>query len=158
VGGLEETQLGVKLIDWNAAYEPFGGLGGAGGGGFFGGAPDPVAAKAICLVLDRFNASAKVRLSAFEAAIVESGVHSLPYGDRDSLGVFQQRPSMGWGTPAQILDPVYAATQFISRAIHADTGQSAGQLAQKVQVSAFPDRYDGVAVQAAGLLQSFCGG
>ena len=157
VGGLEETMLGVKLIDWNAAALPFGGLGGAGGGGFYGGAPDPVVAGAICQVLARYNAPPKVQLAAFEAAIVESGVHNLRYGDRDSLGAFQQRPSAGWGTPAQILDPVYAATQFITRAIRANGGQSAGQLAQDVQISAFPDRYDGVAVQAAGLLQRFCG-
>ena len=52
---------------------------------------------------------------------------------------------------------MYAATQFITRAIRANGGQSAGQLAQDVQISAFPDRYDGVAVQAAGLLQRFCG-
>jgi hypothetical protein len=158
VGALEETLLEVKLIDWNAAYEAFGGLGGVGGGGFFGGAPDPNVARAICAVLDRYNAPPKVRLAAFEAAIVESGVHSLTYGDRDSLGVYQQRPSQGWGSPAQILDPTYAATQFITRAIRANGGQSPGQLAQDVQISAFPDRYDGVAVQAASLLSKFCGG
>jgi hypothetical protein len=157
VGALEETMLDVRLIDWNAAQLPFGGLGGAGGSGFFGGSPDPQVAGAICHVLDRLSAPPKVQLAAFEAAIVESGVHNLPYGDRDSLGAFQQRPSAGWGTPAQILDPEYAATQFISRAIRADGGQSAGQLAQDVQISAFPDRYDGVAVQAASLLQRFCG-
>ena len=158
VGALEETMLTVKLIDWNAAFEPFGGLGGLGGSGTYGGAPDPQVAHAICGVLDQLNAPPKVRLSAFEAAIVESGVHNLNYGDRDSLGAYQQRPSQGWGTPAQILNPVYAATQFITRAIAANGGQSAGQLAQDVQRSAYPDRYDGVAVQAAGMLERFCGG
>jgi hypothetical protein len=157
VGGLEETMLDVKLIDWDADVLPFGGLGGVGGGGFFGGAPDPAVAGAICQVLDRYNAPPKVRLAAFEAAIVESGVHNLNYGDRDSLGAFQQRPSAGWGSPAQILDPVYASTQFITRAIRANGGQSPGQLAQDVQISAFPDRYDGVAIQAAGLLTRYCG-
>jgi hypothetical protein len=157
VGALEETMLDVRLIDWNAEALPFGGLGGAGGSGFFGGSPDPAVAGAICQVLGRYNAPPKVQLAAFEAAIVESGVHNLAYGDRDSLGVYQQRPSAGWGTPAQILNPVYAATQFITRAIRANGSQSAGQLAQDVQISAFPDRYDGVAVQAAGLLQRFCG-
>jgi len=157
VGGLEETMLDVKLVDWNDPVLPFGGLGGAGGSGFFGGSPDPDVAGAICQVLDRYGAPPKVQLAAFEAAIVESGVHNLNYGDRDSLGAFQQRPSAGWGTPAQILDPVYAATQFITRAIRANGSQSAGQLAQDVQISAFPDRYDGVAMQAAGLLEKFCG-
>src|SRR5262249_44538873 len=145
VGALEETMLDVKLIDWNAEELPFGGLGGAGGSGVFGGSPDPQVAGAVCQGLDRFNAPPEGPLAAFEAAIVESGVHNLAYGDRDSLGAFQQRPSAGWGTPAQILDPVYAATQFITRAIRANGSQSPGQLAQDVQISAFPDRYDGVA-------------
>ena len=107
--------LEVKLIDWDAAYLPFFGFGGPGGGGFFAGPPDPDVARTICHVLDRYNAPPKVRLSAFEAAIVESGVHNLNYGDRDSLGVFQQRPSQGWGTPAQVMnvdsrgDPVHHA-------------------------------------------------
>jgi hypothetical protein len=158
VGPLQDTLLDVRLIDWNAAYLPFGGLGGAGGSGFFGGAPDPAVAAAICGVLGQLGAPPKVQLAAFEAAIVESGVHNLPYGDRDSLGVYQQRPSQGWGSPAQIMNPTYAATQFITRAIAANGGQSAGQLAQDVQRSAFPDRYDGVAMQAAGLLSKFCGG
>ena len=157
VGGLEETALEVRLIDWDTAYTAFFGFGGFGSGGFYGGPPDPEVARAICRVLDRYAAPPKVRLSAFEAAIVESGVHNLSYGDRDSLGVFQQRPSQGWGTPAQILNPEYAATQFITRAIRANGSQSAGQLAQDVQRSAFPDRYDQVALQALALLEKHCG-
>jgi hypothetical protein len=116
-------------------------------------------ARAICQVLGRYHASPRVRLAAFEAAIVESGVHNLNYGDRDSLGPFQQRPSQGWGSPAQILDPVYAATQFVTRAVAADRGgMSAGQLAQSVQRSAFPERYDQRASQAQALLSQYCGG
>jgi hypothetical protein len=158
VGGLEETGLTVKLIDWNAAYEPFA-FTGFGGGGTYGGAPDPGVAHAICGVLDHLHAPPIVRLSAFEAAIVESGVHNLNYGDRDSLGVYQQRWTQGWGTPAQIMNPVYAATQFISRAIAtAPLGGSAGQIAQRVQRSAYPARYDQVAIQAASMLTKFCGG
>ena len=157
-GPLEDALMAVRLIDWNAAYAPFHGFGGVGAGGFYGGPPDPGVAKAICRVLDRHDASPKVRLAAFEAAIVESGVHNLNYGDRDSLGPFQQRPSMGWGTPAQILTPEYAATQFVTRAIAANRDyMSAGQLAQAVQRSAFPDRYDQRASQALSLLNQFCG-
>lgn len=156
VGALEETMLEVKLIDWDAAYTSFFGLGGFGGGGNYGGPPSPEVARTICRVLDRYNAPPKVRLSAFEAAIVESGVHNLDYGDRDSLGVFQQRPSQGWGTPEQIRNVDYAATQFITRAIRANGSQSAGQLAQDVQRSAFPDRYDQVAMQANALLEKYC--
>ncbi|HEY2672240.1 MAG TPA: M23 family peptidase, partial [Rugosimonospora sp.] len=55
---------------------------------------------------------------AVATAMQESGLRNLgdqgAANDHDSLGLFQQRPSQGWGTPAQILDPVYAATQFYS--------------------------------------------
>lgn len=50
--------------------------------------------------------------TALMVGLQESGLRNLPYGDRDSLGVFQQRPSQGWGTPEQLLDPVYAANKF----------------------------------------------
>lgn len=51
---------------------------------------------------------------AYVTAIQESKLLNLPYGDRDSLGVFQQRPSMGWGTKKQLLDPVYATRKFFA--------------------------------------------
>jgi hypothetical protein len=49
---------------------------------------------------------------ALAAALQESKLRNLNYGDRDSVGLFQQRPSQGWGTAAQILDPNYASTAF----------------------------------------------
>jgi hypothetical protein len=52
---------------------------------------------------------------AIATALQESGLHNLSYGDLDSIGLFQQRPSQGWGTPDQIADPVYAATAFYLR-------------------------------------------
>ncbi|WP_312885870.1 FG-GAP repeat domain-containing protein [Streptomyces physcomitrii] len=106
---------------------------------------DPAIIVVVQRVARSYDANAKVTLAAFEAGWVESHMHNLPCGDKDSLGVYQQRPSYGWGTPEQILDPVYAATQFITRAIDSDRrnpGFTAGQLAQSVQRSAFPDRYD----------------
>lgn len=87
----------------------------------------------------------KVMLAAFETGWVESHMNNLNCGDRDSLGVFQQRPSAGWGTPEQIMDPVYATNAFLDQAIpndQEDPSMTAGQLAQSVQRSAFPDRYD----------------
>ncbi|OEU86262.1 hypothetical protein DB35_15170 [Streptomyces abyssalis] len=87
----------------------------------------------------------KVMLAAFEAGWVESHMNNLNCGDRDSLGVFQQRPSAGWGTPEQIMDPVYATNAFLDQAIpndQEDPSMTAGQLAQSVQRSAFPERYD----------------
>jgi putative Flp pilus-assembly TadE/G-like protein len=159
LGPLEETGMSVKLIDWETSYLPFFGLGGPGGSGFYSGPPDPDVARTICEVLDRYHAPPKVRLAAFEAAIVESGVHNLNYGDRDSIGVYQQRPSMiVWGTPAQIMNPDHAAMKFITNAIRLNGGQSPGQLAQDVQGSAFPDRYDAVSQQAYALMTKYCGG
>jgi len=153
-GPLEDVLLEVKLIDWDAPTAPFFGLGGV-GGGYFGGPPDPEAARAICSVARRLGASDKVLLAAYEAAIVESGVHSLPYGDLDSIGLFQQRDS--WGTYAQRMDPVWASQQFISRAIRQnEPWMTAGQLAQDVQVSAFPERYDQRRGQALALISQYC--
>ncbi len=99
------------------------------------------------------HVSDKVMLAGFEAGWVESHMNNLTCGDADSLGVFQQRPSMNWGTPAQILDVRYAATQFFTRAINSERGnpgRTAGQIAQDVQRSGFPDRYD----QAQGKAQA----
>jgi hypothetical protein len=167
VGALEETGLDVKLIDWNASYEPFtGGFGGLYAGGTYGGPPNMAIARIICDVLDKYaerGAGPRVRLSAFEAAIVESGVHNLNYGDRDSLGVFQQRPSMVyWGTAAEIMNPVHAADIYIRTAIARQNLPdvrygTAGQLAQKVQGSGFPLRYDQVQMQAMALMEKACG-
>ncbi|MFD2468968.1 hypothetical protein [Amycolatopsis silviterrae] len=91
------------------------------------------------------NVSDKVMLAAFETGWVESHMNNLNCGDLDSLGVFQQRPSAGWGTPEQIMNPEYAATQFFS---HAQANEprypnyTAGQLAQSVQISKYGEKYD----------------
>ncbi|WP_216215720.1 M23 family metallopeptidase [Amycolatopsis aidingensis] len=80
---------------------------------------------------------------AIATAITESGLRNLSYGDRDSLGLFQQRPSMGWGSREQILDPTYAAAQFYRRLLALPSWQHMGlaPAAQAVQRSAFPGRY-----------------
>src|SRR6266545_3691833 len=100
----------------------------------------------------RRNVSGRVMLAGFETGWVESHMNNLNCGDRDSLGVFQQRPSQGWGTPEQVLDVDYAANKFfeVAQQMEPNVGGSAGTLAQAVQRSAFPDRYDqaeGIAVQ-----------
>ncbi|PWJ24301.1 hypothetical protein ATK17_0389 [Branchiibius hedensis] len=81
---------------------------------------------------------------ALTTAIQESKLRNLTYGDRDSLGLFQQRPSMGWGTSAQILDPVYSSDKFYSAMLKVPDWQtdSVGDVAQSVQKSGFPDAYD----------------
>jgi Putative Flp pilus-assembly TadE/G-like len=153
-GPLEDVLMEVRLIDWDAPAAAFFGFGGV-GGGYFTGPPDPRAARAICSVARGLGASDKVLLAAYEAAIVESGVHSLPYGDRDSIGLFQQRDS--WGSYAQRMDPAWASRQFLVKAIRQNRPwMSAGQLAQDVQVSAYPERYDQRRAQALSLIGSYC--
>jgi hypothetical protein len=80
---------------------------------------------------------------ALATAQQESGLRNLPYGDRDSLGLFQQRPSQGWGTPEQVQDPVYAAGIFYDRLVQVPNWQT-GRLtdvSQAVQRSGFPEAY-----------------
>lgn len=93
---------------------------------------------------------------ALITAMVESNLVNVDYGDRDSLGLFQQRPSQGWGTPAQVMDPVYAARKFFSvLSTHEDRWEvSMGQAAQAVQRSAFPERYDQRVADMRGLWPS----
>ncbi|MFI9389238.1 hypothetical protein ACIG5F_49250, partial [Kutzneria sp. NPDC052558] len=103
----------------------------------------------------RLGVSDKVLLAGFETGWVESHMNNLSCGDRDSLGVFQQRPSEGWGTPEEIMDVAHAATSFFTRAVNAENkhpGYTAGQVAQAVQVSAFPSRYDEAQPKALSLL------
>ncbi|MFD7614470.1 hypothetical protein [Streptomyces sp. NPDC059828] len=80
---------------------------------------------------------------ALATALQESTLLNISYGDRDSLGLFQQRPSMGWGTPRQILDPVYSAGKFYE---HLDEVPDYAKLpltdaAQQVQRSGYPQAY-----------------
>lgn len=80
---------------------------------------------------------------AVAAAMQESRLRNVDYGDRDSLGLFQQRPSQGWGTPGQIMNPSYAATRFYQHllAIPAWERMSVNDAAQAVQRSGFPNAY-----------------
>ena len=91
---------------------------------------------------------------ALSAALQESTLRNLNYGDRDSLGLFQQRPSTGWGTPAQVTDPAYASRLFFGGKSNPNRGKTNGlldianwqtksvtQAAQAVQRSAYPDAY-----------------
>ncbi|MGH3722455.1 MAG: hypothetical protein ACRDRI_27200 [Pseudonocardiaceae bacterium] len=80
---------------------------------------------------------------ALATALQESGLRNVPVGDRDSVGLFQQRPSQGWGTRAQVLDPVYASTAFYQRLrAQPEWSQlSVTAAAQLVQHSAAPSAY-----------------
>jgi hypothetical protein len=80
---------------------------------------------------------------ALATAMQESHLRNLDYGDRDSLGLFQQRPSQGWGTPEQVQDPVYAAGKFYDHLVQYpgwDTGDLT-TVADGIQRSAHPLAY-----------------
>jgi N-acetylmuramoyl-L-alanine amidase len=91
---------------------------------------------------------------ALSAAMQESGMLNINYGHLDSVGLFQQRPSAGWGTVAQLTDATYAARLFYGGPSNPNRGRTRGlldiagwqsmtvtQAAQKVQVSAYPNAY-----------------
>ncbi|MGQ0508501.1 MAG: hypothetical protein ACT4TC_24650 [Myxococcaceae bacterium] len=94
---------------------------------------------------------------ALITAMQESTLRNLNYGDRDSLGLFQQRPSQGWGTPAQVTDPKYAATIFYDRLQKVQNYENLPPTvaAQSVQRSAFPDAYAKWEGLAAKLLEAY---
>ena len=100
-------------------------------------------ARTIIAVGKAANVPAYGWVIALATAMQESGLRNLPYGDRDSLGLFQQRPSMGWGTPAQVMDPVYASTKFFERlvAVPGWLSMPVTRAAQAVQRSGLPDAY-----------------
>ena len=80
---------------------------------------------------------------AIATAMQESKLRNLTVGDRDSVGLFQQRPSQGWGTTEQILDPVYATNAFYDRLAKVEdyTTRSVTEVAQQVQRSGHPLAY-----------------
>lgn len=130
------------------------------------GCPVPARANKTILVwiegvLDRNRASRKVRIATYEAAWVESHVNNLRCGDGDSVGVFQQRPSMGW---THALRPRKATYDFLHgnpsdntpgaiRLARAHPKWSAGRVAQGVQRSAYPDRYNQARGKALRLMK-----
>jgi peptidoglycan DL-endopeptidase CwlO len=91
---------------------------------------------------------------AIQAGMTESGLRNLDYGDRDSLGMFQMRPSMGWGTPEQVKDPNYSIRKFYDVLVKVPNWeqQRPGESAQDVERSAFPDRYHKWEPMAAHLI------
>ncbi len=89
------------------------------------------------------GASDFVLLALFEAGVVESNFTNAKVAtDHDSLGYLQQRPSQGWPDPTNVAT---ATKSFLAKAMKLEpqyASRTAGQLAQAVQVSAFPGRYD----------------
>jgi hypothetical protein len=106
--------------------------------------PDQAANAATIAAAARMNAMPDHAVTvAIAAALQESHLHNLPYGDRDSLGLFQQRPSQGWGTRAQLMTPTYAAGAFYRALAHVPNWEerSVNDAAQRVQRSGAPTEY-----------------
>lgn len=96
---------------------------------------------------------------ALATAYQESKLQNLNHGDRDSLGLFQQRPSQGWGTQAQVQDPYYATNKFYD-ALAKVAGfeqMRITEAAQKVQRSGYPEAYEPHAADARTLASALTG-
>ena len=109
------------------------------------------------MMVDKANAAGVPPELVLMTMGVESGFHQNTGGDRDSVGLFQQRPSCGWGTPAQCMDPAHAVDEFLKHAVQykgqfGTSPQQLGAWCQKVQGSAFPDRYQGMYGEAQRIL------
>jgi hypothetical protein len=98
---------------------------------------------------------------ALATAMQESQLYNLgnlgSRNDHDSLGLFQQRPSMGWGSPAELTDPVYAATSFYLalQSVSGWKSMSVTAAAQSVQRSGFPRAYAKWEADATALTEQF---
>lgn len=102
---------------------------------------------------------ARAATIALATAIQESKLYNLEHGDRDSLGLFQQRPSQGWGTEKQILDPVYSINTFYDalEKVPGYRDMPVTEAAQTVQRSGFPEAYADHEADARALASSLTG-
>jgi LysM repeat protein len=111
-------------------------------------------AQTIIAVGKRLGVPSYGIIIALAAAAQESGLQNLNYGDQDSVGLFQQRPSAGWGNDAQLENPTYASELFYGGPSNPNIGRTRGlldipgwqsmsvtQAAQAVQSSAYPLAY-----------------
>jgi hypothetical protein len=122
--------------------------------------PDQAAiAATIAGVAARHKLPRRAVAIAYAAALQESDLHNLDYGDRDSVGVFQQRPSQGWGPARDLKNPIYATTRFFNALVrvHGYTTMPVQAAAQAVQHSADGSAYGQWATVAAQLAGYFTG-
>jgi hypothetical protein len=103
--------------------------------------------------------AARAAAQGIATSIVESNLRNLNSGDRDSVGLFQQRPSQGWGTVAQCTDPVYASGKFFDALVKLPnyTTSDFGLTCQAVQRSAYPDRYGAKQAAAEAIVAAISG-
>ncbi len=100
-------------------------------------------AALIVAISQQRGMPARAATIALATAYQESKILNIEHGDRDSVGLFQQRPSQGWGTVEEILDPVFATNAFYDALENVDGYRSmeVTDAAQAVQRSAFPQAY-----------------
>jgi cell wall-associated NlpC family hydrolase len=116
-------------------------------------------AQIIYSVAKDLRLPARAPVIAIATALQESTLRNLPYGTADSLGLFQQRPSRGWGSPAELLNPVYAASAFYARLVQVKSWQTLplNVAAQDVQQSGDPGAYAHWESLADALVGTFSG-
>ncbi len=116
-------------------------------------------AATITAVAVRRGLPTRAATIALATAFQESKLRNLRYGDRDSVGLFQQRPSQGWGTVEQILDPVYAANAFYDKLVKVKDylTRPLTAVAQDVQRSGAPLAYAQHEDEAAALAAALTG-
>jgi hypothetical protein len=96
---------------------------------------------------------------ALATAYQETGIRNLSFGDRDSVGLFQQRPSQGWGSRQQLMDPVYATGKFYDALVKIKGWQTddINDVAQKIQRSGYPEAYNDHEADARVLASALTG-
>jgi hypothetical protein len=116
-------------------------------------------ASVIAAIGVRRGLPARAVSIALATAYQESKLVNLDHGDRDSLGLFQQRPSQGWGTAHQVENPYYAANRFYDELVkvHGYQHMRITDAAQRVQRSGFPDAYSAHAEEARALASALTG-
>jgi hypothetical protein len=121
-------------------------------------------AKAIVDATKKAGMDERAAVISVATSLQESKLQNLGHlgdqNDHDSLGLFQQRPTSGWGTPEQITDPQYSTTAFLNglKAVDGWHDMPLTEAAQKVQVSAYPDAYAQWEQQAADLVGQYWNG
>ncbi|TDC28745.1 hypothetical protein E1211_27275 [Micromonospora sp. 15K316] len=117
--------------------------------------------KAIIAATKKSGMDERAAVISIATSLQESKLENLGHlgdaNDHDSLGLFQQRPSSGWGTPEQITDPEYSTMAFLKGLKQVDGWRDMPltEAAQTVQVSAFPDAYAQWEQQAADLVGQY---
>jgi hypothetical protein len=116
-------------------------------------------ASIIAGVAVRRGLPARAASIALATAYQETGIRNLDYGDRDSVGLFQQRPSQGWGTKKQLMDPDYAAGKFYDALVKINNWQTddINDVAQKIQRSGHPEAYNDHEADARVLASALTG-